>query len=88
MDRTITQDPVSALRALADPPLLDNAAELLAAAPLHAIAYGFTSSGYVRGAADDAALKSRLERHTRGVPVVIPCAAAVAAPQSALKKSH
>jgi maleate isomerase len=76
MDPTIADDPV---RAFADPPLVDEAAELLAAAPLHAIVYGFTSSSYVRGAADDAALKSRLEARTRGIPVTIPCAAAVAA---------
>ncbi len=74
MDRTIGDDPV---RAFADPPLVDDAAELLASAPLHAIAYGFTSSSYVRGAVDDAKLKERLERRTRGIPVVIPCAAAV-----------
>src|SRR5262249_18795943 len=53
--------------------------ELLAAAPLHAIVYAFTSSSYVRGAADDTALKARLERRTRGIPVIIPCAAAVTA---------
>lgn len=41
--------------------------------------YGFTSSSYVRGAADDAKLKERLERRTRGIPVVITCAAAVTA---------
>ena len=41
MDRTIADDPV---RAFADPPLVDDAAELLASAPLHAIAYGFNSS--------------------------------------------
>jgi maleate isomerase len=76
MDRTIANDPV---RAFAEPPLVDDAAELLAAAPLHAIVYGFTSSSYVRGAADDAALKTRLETRTRGIPVVIPCAAAVKA---------
>src|SRR5215471_7892292 len=76
MEPTIANDPV---RAFAEPPLVDNAAELLAAAPLHAIVYGFTSSSYVRGAADDAGLKSRLEERTRGIPVVIPCAAAVAA---------
>ena len=76
MDRTIADDPVSAF---ADPPLVDEAAELLGAAPLHSIVYGFTSSSYVRGAADDAALKSRLETRTRGIPVVIPCAAAIAA---------
>src|SRR5262249_56825516 len=76
MDPTIAEDPV---RAFADPPFVDDAAELLAAAPLHAIVYGFTSSSYVRGAADDAALKTRLETRTRGIPVVIPCAAAVKA---------
>ncbi len=76
MDPTIADDPV---RAFADPPLVDDAAELLASAPLHAIAYGFTSSSYVRGAADDAKLKERLESRTRGIPVVITCAAAVTA---------
>jgi maleate isomerase len=76
MDQTMADDPVPAF---AEPPLVDDAAELLASAPLHAIVYGFTSSSYVRGAADDAALKSRLEKRTRGIPVTIPCAAAVAA---------
>ena len=66
-------------RALADPPLVDDAAELLAAAPLHAIAYAFTSSSYLRGAADDIKLKERLETRTRGIPVTITCAAAVTA---------
>src|SRR5258708_37882257 len=67
MDRTIADDPV---RAFADPPLVDDAAELLASAPLHAIAYGFTSSSYVRAAADDAKLKvapgETHARHPRG----------------------
>jgi maleate isomerase len=76
MDPTISADPV---RAFADPPFIDDAAELLAAAPLHAIVYGFTSSSYVRGANDDTALKARLEKRTRGIPVIVPCAAAVAA---------
>jgi len=76
MDRTIADDPV---RAFADPPLVDDAAELLASAPLHAIAYAFTSSSYVRGAADDIKLKERLETRTRGIPVIITCAAAVTA---------
>jgi maleate isomerase len=66
-------------RAFADPPHVDEAAELLAAAPLHAIAYAFTSSSYARGAADDAALRARLEGRTRGIPVVITCAAAALA---------
>jgi maleate isomerase len=76
MDPTIADNPV---RAFADPPAVDDAAEMLAMAPLHAIVFGFTSSSYVRGAADDAALKSRLEARTRGIPVIIPCAAAVTA---------
>jgi len=76
MDPTIANDPV---RAIADPPVIDDAAEMLAMAPLHAIVFGFTSSSYVRGAADDAKLKSRLEARTRGIPVVIPCAAAAIA---------
>lgn len=76
MDPTIANDPV---RAFADPPAADDAAEMLAMAPLHAIVFGFTSSSYVRGAADDVALKSRLEARTRGIPVVIPCAAAATA---------
>src|SRR3954454_16307182 len=76
IDPTIPRDPV---RAIADPPAIDDAAEMLAMAPLHAIVFGFTSSSYLRGAADDAALKSRLEARTRGIPVVIPCAAAAVA---------
>jgi maleate isomerase len=76
MQQIIARD---AVHAFAEPPLVDDAAELLAAAPLHAIAYVFTSSSYVRGAADDAALRTRLEARTRGIPVVITCAAAVLA---------
>ena len=74
MDPTIALEPV---RAFADPPLLDDAAELLAAAPLHAIGFGFTSSSYVRGAADDEALRERLEARTRGIPVAITSLSAV-----------
>jgi maleate isomerase len=76
MDQTIADDPV---RAFAEPPLVDDATELLAAAPLHAIIYGFTSSSYVGGAADDHALKTRLQSRSRGIPVIIPGAAAVSA---------
>src|SRR5262249_60769397 len=76
MDRTFAAAPA---RPFADPPLVDDAAELLASAPLHAIAYAFTSSSYVRGAADDTMLKERLETRTRGIPVIITCAAAVTA---------
>jgi maleate isomerase len=76
MDPTIADDPV---RAFADPPLVDDAAELLASAPLHAIVYAFTSSSYVRGRADDEPLRQRLQTRTRGIPVVISSAAAILA---------
>jgi maleate isomerase len=74
MDPTIAVDPV---RAFADPPAIDGAAALLAAAPLHAIGVAFTGSSYVRGVADDEALRQRLEECTRGIPVAVTCAAAV-----------
>ncbi|HEX9036420.1 MAG TPA: hypothetical protein VF808_05465 [Ktedonobacterales bacterium] len=70
---------VAQARAFADPPAVDEAAALLAAAPLSAIAYCFTSSSYARGAADDVALKARLEARASGIPVVITALAAVLA---------
>ncbi|MDR5865333.1 maleate cis-trans isomerase family protein [Halomonas koreensis] len=69
----------AAVRAFAAGPGVDDAVELLAAAPLEAIVYGFTSSSYVDGAAGDATLQQRLEARAGGVPVVVPCRAAVAA---------
>jgi maleate isomerase len=74
MDPTI---PLAPVRAFAEPPHLDNAAELLAAAPLDAIVYGFTSSAYVIGVEGEAEMIARLERSTRGIPVVATCKAAV-----------
>src|ERR671917_607539 len=74
MDPTIPLAPGSAF---AEPPHLDNAAELLAAAPLKAITYGFTSSAYVIGEEGEAEMIARLERRTRGIPVVATCKAAV-----------
>ena len=67
------------VRAFAEPPAIDDAAELLAAAPLHAIAYGFFSSSYVLGVEGDQALQARLEKRARGIPVVIPGLAAIRA---------
>jgi maleate isomerase len=56
---------------------VDDAAELLATAPLDAIAYGFTSSAYVIGGVEgEAEMSARLERPTRGIPVVAACRAA------------
>jgi maleate isomerase len=67
------------VRAFAEPPAIDDAAELLAAAPLHAIAYGFFSSSYVLGVEGDRAFQARLEKRTHGIPVVIPGLAALRA---------
>lgn len=60
------------VRAFAEPPAIDDAAELLAAAPLHSIAYGFFSSSYVLGVDGDRALQARLETRRHGIPVIIP----------------
>jgi maleate isomerase len=76
MDPTI---PLAPVRAFAEPPHLDDAAELLAAAPIHAIGYGFTSSAYVLGPSGEQEMIARLARRTRGIPVVAPCTAAVTA---------
>jgi maleate isomerase len=74
MDPTIALGPV---RAFADPPHVDDAAELLAAAPLDAIGFGFTSSAYLIGLDGERAMIERLERRTHGIPVVATCAATV-----------
>lgn len=72
MDPTI---PLAPVRAFAEPPYVDDAAELLAAAPLQAIALGFTSSAYVIGSDGEAQMIARLQQRTRGIPVVATCAA-------------
>jgi maleate isomerase len=76
MDPTI---PLAPVRAFSEPPHVDDAGELLAAAPLHAIAYGFTSSAYVIGAQGEEEMVTRLQQRTRGIPVVAACAATVEA---------
>lgn len=70
---------LATVRAFAEPPFVDNAAELLAAAPLNVIAYAFTSSSYLGDSDHDAALTARLQGRTRGIPVVTTSAAAVLA---------
>jgi maleate isomerase len=70
--------PLALVRGFAQPPHVDNAAELLAAAPLDAIAYGFTSSAYVIGVEGEAEMIARLQQRTRGIPVVAACKASVA----------
>lgn len=70
---------VDAVRAFSQPPHIDDAAGLLAAAPLDVIAYAFTSSSYIGGPGDDHQLVERLSARTNGIPVVVTCQAAVLA---------
>jgi maleate isomerase len=70
---------LAALRAYVKPPLIDDAAGLLAAGPASVIAYAFTSTCYLGGDGDDDTLRARLERRTAGTPVVTTCVAAVQA---------
>ncbi len=70
---------LDAARAFAEPPHVDEVAELLSAAPVSVIAYAFTSSSYLLGPDGDAALTDRLEKRTHGVPIVLQCPSAVLA---------
>jgi hypothetical protein len=74
--------------AFTKPPDVDRAAAMLAAAPLNVIVFAFTSSSYLLGADADASLKTRLEENTGGIPVVIQCAAAVAALRAVVPKGQ
>ncbi|MEV6550581.1 maleate cis-trans isomerase [Streptomyces sp. NPDC051597] len=76
MDATI---PLAPVRAFAEPPHVDEAAARLAAAPLAAIGYAFTSSAYVIGADGEAAMLDRLAAGADGLPVVATCASTVEA---------
>ncbi|MEU6213832.1 maleate cis-trans isomerase [Streptomyces sp. NPDC047023] len=76
------EDPTVALasvRAFAEPPGVDDAVELLAAAPVSAIAYAFTSSAYVIGGRAEAHMVGRLGERAHGLPVVTSCLATVEA---------
>lgn len=66
MDEKIPHDPV---RAFVRAPYLDQAVELLAASPLHALALGFTSSSYALKAQGERQLYERLQSVTRGLPI-------------------
>jgi maleate isomerase len=75
MDPTI---PLAPVHAFVQPPHIDEAVALLAAAPVGAIGVGFTSSSYVTGVDGERELVDRLQQRTSGIPVVATCAAAVA----------
>jgi maleate isomerase len=74
MDSTI---PLAPIRAFVEPPHIDDAVSLLAAAPVAVIGIGFTSSAYVIGADAEQNLIDRLQGRSSGKPVVATGAAAV-----------
>jgi len=76
MDEAI---PLAPVKAFAEPPYVDDAAELLSQAPVHVIAYGFTSSSYTGSAADDRNMANRLKERAGGLPVVVTGTAAIRA---------
>jgi maleate isomerase len=75
MDPTI---PLAPVQAFVQPPHIDEAVSLLAAAPVAAIGIGFTSSSYVTGADGERNLVDRLLERSAGIPIVATCASAVA----------
>jgi len=66
-------------RTFADPPHPDDATALLAALPMQAIVFAFTTTGYILGPDGEQALKARLEKRSNGIPMLLQCPAAVAA---------
>jgi maleate isomerase len=74
MDPTI---PLAPVQEFVEPPDIDDAVLLLAAAPLGAIGIGFTSSAYVIGAEGERKVVERLMERSAGIPVVATCASAV-----------
>jgi maleate cis-trans isomerase len=63
----------------ADPPHPDEPTALLAALPMQAIVFAFTTTGYILGSDEEQMLKARLEKRSNGIPVLLQCHAAVAA---------
>jgi maleate isomerase len=74
--------PFGDLRTYSDPPGPDNATEQLARLPLQGIVFAFTTGRYVLGTTGEQELVARLEKHSNGIPVIMPCVAAVAAFQA------
>lgn len=71
--------PLIDTRTFSDPPHPDDATALLAALPMQAIVFAFTTTSYILGPDGEQALKARLEKRSNGIPVLLPCPAAVAA---------
>jgi maleate isomerase len=69
------------LSAYLEPPLLDDAAELLAYAPVQCICLAFTNTSFLGNVDDDRTLMKRLEQRTHQIPVIDTCLAVLAAVQ-------
>jgi len=67
------------LATFADPPGPENATELLARLPLQAIIYAWTAGSYLLGTTGEQELVSRVEQHSKGIPVLMPAPAVTAA---------
>ena len=66
-------------RTFAEPPHPDEATALLAALPMHAIVFAFTTTSSMLGPEGEQALKARLEQRANGMPVLLPRPTAVTA---------
>jgi maleate isomerase len=69
------------LSAYLEPPLLDDAAELLAYAPVQCICLTFTNTSFLGTVDEDRTLMKRLEQRTHEIPVIDTCLAVLAAVQ-------
>ena len=74
--------PFGDLRTYSDPPGPDDATEQLARLPLQGIIFAFTTGSYLLGTTGEQQLVARLEKRSNGIPVIMPCVAAVAAFQA------
>jgi maleate isomerase len=68
--------PFSDLSTYADPPGPENATDLLARLPLQSIIYAWTAGAYFHGVKGEKELVTRVEEHSRGIPIVMSASAA------------
>ena len=71
--------PLVDVKTFSNPPYADDATGLLAALPLNAIVFAFTTSSYVLGPEGEHELTARLEKRSNGIPVLLPCIAVLTA---------
>jgi maleate isomerase len=71
--------PFGDLKKYSDPPGPENAVDQLARLPLHSIVFAFTTTSYLLGTKGEKALTARLEKRSKGIPVLLPMIAATAA---------